>query len=118
MLGFAAARQFGLHGVQYVGRGAIARLQFAPVELLEIRVTVDQALLHRDAVDLLLEPVGELARHLCPVVRCDADQRRDLLPVENANLHQRRFCTYWYPNRPLMQRLPSVTSWSCGDVTF
>lgn len=29
-----------------------------------------------------------------------------------------RFWTYLQPKRPLMQRLPRVTSWSSGDVTF
>lgn len=29
-----------------------------------------------------------------------------------------RFCTYWYPKRPLTQRWPLVTPFSTGDVTF
>ena len=41
-------------------------------------------------VDLLLEPIRELARDLLAVVRGDADQGRDLLPVEDADPHQRR----------------------------
>src|SRR5581483_7505868 len=77
-----------------------------------VRVAAEQALLHRDAVDLLLEPVRQLPLHVS-----GTHDRRDVLPVKNLHTrHQRR--TNSKPKRPFTHRLPRVTSWSSGDVTL
>ena len=88
--------------------------------LLEIRVAADEALLHRDAVDLLLVPVGKLALHFTAVVVERFEHRRNVLPIQDlkARHYGLRFCTNSNPKRPLMHRLPRVTSWSSGEVTF
>src|SRR5579864_3124939 len=83
-------------------------LRILPVPVLEVGVAADEPLTHRAPVDLLLEPVGELPLRS---VRC-LHERGDVLPVQD--LHGHLFCTYRKPKRPLMQRLPRVTSWSSG----
>src|SRR6185295_6165046 len=78
-----------------------------------------EPLRHRAVVDLLLEPVGQLTLQLAAVVAECLHDRGHVLPVEHlVARHYFLFWTNWKPKRPLTQRLPRVTSWSSGEVTF
>src|SRR5436305_15177132 len=54
-----AIEQLRLDRVEHVVGLAVPLLGVAPAPLLEVRVAPEQPLLHRRAVDLLLEPVGQ-----------------------------------------------------------
>ena len=104
--------QLAFDRVEHLVRRAVALLDLAPVPLLEIRVAPGEPLHHRALVDLLLEPVGKLALDLAAAVVERLDHRRHVLPVQDlvAGHYGLRFWTNWKPKRPLMQRLPRVTS--------
>jgi pimeloyl-ACP methyl ester carboxylesterase len=83
----SGAHELRLDRVEHVARRAFARRKVTPLPLLEIGVAADEPLLHRHAVDLLLEPLRQFARQLRPVLGRHAHERREVLPAEDLHAH-------------------------------